>query len=200
MSLTGVRCPSRASGFYNAGSKLATGEQLELGDYLAFAAPSGAAGRAIVSKFGKGFVAPVNAVDGIVIDVYGKLIRRTDVAGQAHHLNQHAAFRFVIAHADGVSVKLRGNAFSEVGSPHYNAHESMESFWDIFRRGGMDAGNLPTNSQYNRALYNSLQESGLSPTESLKAVQAAKRQQLDVGLRGRDLVPRLPGRINQTPR
>lgn len=136
----------------------------------------------------------------ISIDGYGTLSRRADIPGQAHHLNQNAAFRDVIPLSDGVSVKLRGNAFSEAGSPHYNAHESMESFWGIFRRGGMDVNNLPTNSQYNRALYNGLQESGLSPAEELRAVQAAKRQQLDAGLRGRDLVPRLPGRINQTPR
>jgi len=144
------------------------------------------------------FSAPVRgAADDLVIDVYGNLSRRTDIPGQAHHLNQDAAFRSRIAHADGVSVKLEGNAFRDVGSPHYNAHDSMESFWDIYRRGGMDAGNLPTNSQYNRALYNGLQESGLSPSEALRAVQAAKRQQLDAGLRGSDLVPRLPGRIGQ---
>lgn len=47
---------------------------------------------------------------------------------------------------------------------------------------------------------NGLQESGVSPAEALRAVQAAKRQQLDAGLRGSDLVPRLPGRINQTQR
>ena len=87
-----------------------------------------------------------------MIDSYGVLRRRSDLPGQAHHLNQDAAFRSRIAQSDGVSVKLEGNAFTDVGTPHYNAHESMESFWDIYRRGGMDAGNLPTNSQYNRAL------------------------------------------------
>ena len=66
--------------------------------------------------------------------------------------------------------------------------------------GGMDAGNLPTNSQYNRALYNGLQESGLSPAEALQAVQAAKLQQLGSGLRGSDLVPRIPGRMGQARR
>lgn len=135
-----------------------------------------------------------------MIDSYGVLRRRSDIPGQAHHLNQDAAFRSRIAQSEGVSVKLEGNAFTDVGTPHYNAHESMESFWDIYRRGGMDAGNLPTNSQYNRALYNGLQESGLSPAEALRAVQAAKAQQLGAGLRGSDLVPRLPGRINQVPR
>ena len=75
----------------------------------------------------------------------------------------------------------------------------MESFWDIYRRGGMGEGSRPTNSQYNRALYNGLQESGLSPAEALRAVQAAKAQQLGAGLRGSDLVPHLPRRINQVP-
>ncbi|HUG66750.1 MAG TPA: polymorphic toxin-type HINT domain-containing protein, partial [Pirellulaceae bacterium] len=140
------------------------------------------------------------SADDMVIDSYGVLRRRSDIPGQAHHLNQDAAFRQRIAQRDGVSVKLEGNAFTDVGMPHYNAHESMESFWDIYRRGGMDAGNLPTNTQYNRALYNGLQESGLSPAEALRAVRAAKAQQLGAGLRGSDLVPRLPGRINQVPR
>jgi hypothetical protein len=52
--------------FYNTGSKLAAGEQLELGDYLAFSAPAGFAGKKtvdwIVSKFGKGFVASKGAL------------------------------------------------------------------------------------------------------------------------------------------
>jgi RHS repeat-associated protein len=156
----------------------------------------------LTDDLGRAF-APIRgagAADDLVIDSYGVLRRRSDIPGQAHHLNQDAAFRSRIAQREGASVKLEGNALTGVGTPHYNAHESMESFWDIYRRGGMDARNLPTNSQYNRALYNGLQESGLSPADALRAVQAAKAQQLRAGLRGSDLVPRLPGRINQVPR
>ncbi len=145
-------------------------------------------------------ISRAGTADDLVLDSYGVLRRRGDIPGQAHHLNQNAAFRDRIPQSDGVSLKLVGNAFTDVGTPHYIAHESMESFWDIFRRGGIDAGNLPTNSQYNRALYNGLQESGLSSAEALRAVQAAKAQQLSAGLRGSDLVPRLPGRINQVSR
>ncbi len=141
-----------------------------------------------------------NATQQIVFGAYGVLRHGTDIPGQAHHLNQDAAFRSRIPRCEGVSAKLEGNAFTDVGTPHYNAHESMESFWDIYRRGGMAAGNLPTNSQYNRALYNGLQESGLSAAEALRAVQAAKAQQLSAGLRGSDLVPKLPGRLNQVAR
>jgi len=140
------------------------------------------------------------AADNPVIDSCGVLRRRSDIPGQTHHLNQDAAFRSRIAQNDGVAIKLEGNAFTDVGAPHYNAHESKESFWDIYRRGGMDAGNLPTNRQYNRVLYNGLQESGLTPAKALRAVQAAKAQQIRARLRGTDLVPQLPGRINQVPR
>lgn len=193
-----------AHGFYESGSKFANGEPLHWTDYASFLPLGGAASSrfkdAIASR---GSIFPTGVAanrDDLVIDAYGFLRLRSDITGQAHHLNQDAAFRDRIGKAQGISVKLDGNAFTDLGTPHYNAHESLEAFWDIYRRGGIDAGNRPSINLYNRALYNGLQESGLSPADALRAVQAAKAQQLQAGLRGSDLVPRLPNRINQVPR
>ena len=55
----------------------------------------------------------------------------------------------------------------------------------------------PSLKMYNRALYNSLERARLSPGDALQAVKAAKRQQLNVGLRGSDDVPTIPRRMNQ---
>ena len=73
----------------------------------------------------------------------------------------------------------------------------------MYRRGtatrpeGMLFRRVPTNSQYNRALYNSLQEAGWTPADALQAVREAKAQQLHYGLRGWRDVPNLPNPMNQ---
>lgn len=46
---------------------------------------------------------------------------------QAHHLNQDATFRSLMPSLQELALGLRGNAFTDVGSP-YNAHEIMERF------------------------------------------------------------------------
>jgi RHS repeat-associated protein len=127
---------------------------------------------------------------------YDILKNDESVIGQAHHLNQNAAYRDVIPQGEGVATGLEGNAFTDVGTPHYNAHESMESFWNDFR----ESGQLPTNLQYTQALANSLRAAGLSEAEVQQAVQAAIQQRVQYGLLGGMPVPRLPGRINQVAR
>lgn len=57
-----------------------------------------------------------------VVDEYGILKNDKSISGQAHHLNQNAAYRDVIPPEKGVSVKLEGNAFTQPGTPHYDAH------------------------------------------------------------------------------
>ena len=109
----------------------------------------------------------------------------------------------VIPQNEGVATKLVGDAFFDPGTPHYIAHDTMEGFWDTYRRAsggrpeGMLFGKVPTNSQCNRALYNSLQEAGWTPADALRAVRHAKAQQLEYGLRGWHEVPNLPNPINQ---
>ena len=126
-----------------------------------------------------------------------KTLKSTGNPAQAHPLNQDAAYRSMIPHSKGEAWLLVGNAFSGKGTAHYNAHSSMESFWEQYRTGSL-VGNLPTNRQYEIALARSLRNAGLSPSEIKTAVQSARNQRLSYGLSQSDDVPRLPGRINQS--
>jgi RHS repeat-associated protein len=140
------------------------------------------------------------AKSDLKIASYNELKNDASIPGQAHHLNQNAAYNEIIPTGEGVSTKLEGNAFTDVDSPHYNAHESLEEFWDQFRPGGDRYRELPTNLEYTQALADSLQAAGLSEAEVQQAVRAAVQQQLDYGLLGGMSVPRIPGRINQVAR
>ena len=122
---------------------------------------------------------------------------KTPGVGQSHHLNQDAVFKSVINTNEGLAIKLEGNAFTEIGSPHYEAHRSLESVYNQFRRGGEFYGEVPTNLQYSRALLNSLQDAGLTRTQALDAVRASIRQRIDAGQLGGLEIPRIPNRINQ---
>jgi RHS repeat-associated protein len=147
--------------------------------------------------------APAPPDDGPVFGPYGTL-RNSPISGQAHHLNQNSVFNSVIPVNQGVSTKLVGDAFNQPGTPHFEAHDTMEGFWDMYRAAsptrpqGMLFDETPTNSQYNRALYNSLQESGWTPQQAIQAVRQAKAQQLQYGLRGWQPVPNKPNPTNQT--
>jgi hypothetical protein len=137
------------------------------------------------------------AEDVSKIGPYRELSKDTSIPGQAHHLNQDAAFRDVIPSGEGASTKLEGNAFTEVDSPHYNAHESLESFWDQYRGTGIEP---PSNLQYTKALADSLRAAGKSEGEVQQAVKAAIQQRVDYNLLGGEAVPRIPGSINQKAR
>jgi hypothetical protein len=79
----------------------------------------------------------------------------------------------------------------------FEAHASLERFWNQFRRGGARYGQLPTSLEYTRALQQSLRDAGLAEHQVFIAVRAAVRQRIEYGLLGGQPVPRLPGRINQ---
>ena len=66
----------------------------------------------------------------ILVEPYRKLSKNKEIPGQAHHLNQNAAFKDVIPQNEGLSIKLEGNIRKDIGSPHYKAHESLEEFLD----------------------------------------------------------------------
>ncbi|WP_291581479.1 hypothetical protein [Clostridium sp. UBA6640] len=134
--------------------------------------------------------------DDILIQRRGTLKNNKNIVGQSHHLNQDAAFRDVIPTKEGVAIKLEGNIFTDIGSQHYNAHKSMEEFWSQYRNGGELYGLKPEMAQYNKALYESLQNAGLSKEQSIQAMREAVRQQLDYRLTSKMNVPRIPGRIN----
>ena len=44
--------------------------------------------------------------DGILVEAYKILRKNKAISGQAHHLNQNAAFKDVIPHKEGLSIKL----------------------------------------------------------------------------------------------
>ena len=133
----------------------------------------------------------------ITIDSYHNMSTNPQTVGQAHHLSQDAAFGSIIPRNEGLSVDLVGNAFTDVGSPHYEAHKSMEQFWNRYRKNGDLSGTRPTVGEYNSALFKSLQSGGLSDTNAKYAVLSAYSQQKTYGFSNKDLVPRIPGRLNQ---
>ncbi|MGE7716627.1 T7SS effector LXG polymorphic toxin [Priestia megaterium] len=135
-------------------------------------------------------------IDELLIDTYANMRKNKEVTGQAHHLSQDAAFRDVIPRKEGLAIELSGNIFKDIGSPHYSAHESLEAFWNSYRRNGESFGEIPMVSEYNDALYESLKSAGLSDTQSQQAVQRAFEQQVSYGLNKDSFVPRIPGRIN----
>ncbi len=140
---------------------------------------------------------PIKGGSNVKIDTYKNMVKDPTVTGQAHHLSQDAAFRDVIPKQEGLSIELEGNAFTDIGSQHYNAHNSLEGFWNNYRKGGDFYGEMPTVGEYNRALYNSLGNAGISKMDSAYSVLEAFKQQRGFGLSNTDFVPRIPGRINQ---
>jgi hypothetical protein len=108
--------------------------------------------------------------------------------GQAHHLNQNAAYRDVIPKSEGLSVDLKGNILKDIGAPHTSAHRSLEGFWDRFR----GTASVPTNLEYTRALQQSLRAAGYTEAEVQHAVRASIRERLNYGLLGGQPVPRVP--------
>jgi hypothetical protein len=128
---------------------------------------------------------------GLVVGRYGT-VKDLAIPGQAHHLNQAAAYRGVIPFDEGVSIKLPGNIVTDAGAPHTNAHLSMEGFWNQYR----GTRSVPTNLQYTQSLQQSLRASGQLPEAQVQqAVRAAIRERIQYGQLGGMPVPRVPGPI-----
>jgi hypothetical protein len=132
---------------------------------------------------------------------YGDMSGALPAGEQANHLNQDAAFRSIIPKREGVAVAMRGNAFTEPQTPHYKFHKSLETFWEQYRRKGARKGALygkrPTSRQYGAALRQALIAAGYSAEEADDLAEQAARQRRACGLQDDDLVPRIPGRMNQ---
>ena len=137
----------------------------------------------------------VEGSSDILVEPYRKLSRNKEIPGQAHHLNQNAAFSDVIPHKEGLSIKLEGNIRKDIGSPHYKAHESLEQFWDQYRHAGELRGKTPTMAEYNVALEKSLVDAGLTPNQAKDVVSKAMEQQISYGLTAEKFVPRIPGKM-----
>ena len=135
---------------------------------------------------------------GIKVASYNNMRNDPNVTGQSHHLSQNAVFKNAIPQGDGLCVELNGNAFSEIGSPHYEAHNSLERFWNQYRPGGGVYREYPTIGEYNRAVYDSLLSTDkFTPQEAAYAVRKAYEQQRSVGFMNSDFVPRIPGKLPQ---
>ena len=136
------------------------------------------------------------AGDEPALGPHGKL-KNDPRPGQSHHLNQDAAYRDLIPRDSGAAIKLQGNAFTEPGTPHYEAHKSLENFWNRYRKGGELYREVPTNLQYTQALKHSLESTGMSPEQVKAAVKYSIQNRIEHGALGGQNVPRIPGRINQ---
>lgn len=133
----------------------------------------------------------------IKVEEYKDMKKITSVDGQAHHLSQDAAFRDVIPTKKGLTIELKGNAINDVESPHYRAHASLEKFWNQYRINGEFQGKSVKIGDYNKAVYDSLVEAGISKPDAAYAVRRAYMQQRYYGLINSGFVPRIPGRLNQ---
>lgn len=80
--------------------------------------------------------APSSAGGNLVVDEYGRLAARTDLPGQAHHLNQATAYRDVVPVRQGQSVKLQGNILMDAGAQHTRAHNSGSGILAIVQEEG----------------------------------------------------------------
>lgn len=92
---------------------------------------------------------------------------------------------------------MRGNAFKDVGSPHFEFHSVLESFWNQYRKGGEFFGSLPTNIQYGNAVTNALKSSGLKSSEAGTLSNQAAQNRAFYGIVETDTVPRIPSRLPQ---
>jgi hypothetical protein len=142
----------------------------------------------------------VGSKEKVTVKKYGEW--KYDKSGkQKHHLNQDAAFKKdgngkqVIPSDEGYTIELEGNAFKDVGSPHFMAHKTMEEFFNRYRKGDKK-GLIPTNAEYNVALYKSLRKAGLTEKQTLDVVEKARSQRLKYGLQDDDPIPKIPGQIN----
>lgn len=128
---------------------------------------------------------------------YGDLKRKSSAGMQANHLNQNAAFRDIIPEADGVAVAMLGDAITGFGTPHFKFHQSLERFWEPYRKGQALFGKTPTNAQYGQALKQALRDAGISADEAERLAAEAAEHRRAYGLQEADFVPRIPGRLNQ---
>jgi hypothetical protein len=117
---------------------------------------------------------------------------------QAHHLNQGAVYNSSFPYRSGQSILMQGNAITDAGSPHFEAHASLENWWTQYREGGDLYGQRPTNSQYGQALNQSLLDAGLSPSDADKYAEIARQQRIANGAADNMSVSKIPKPLNQS--
>ncbi len=140
----------------------------------------------------------INNNGQVNIDTYYNMTHGQKVPGeQAHHLSQNAAFKQYIPKDEGMSIGVKGNAFKDKGSEHYDVHKSMETFWNDYRKGGSKYGQNPTVGQYNRAMYDSLVYARFTNSTAAYAQYRASAQQKQYGLNNSTKLMYIPRRMGQ---
>ena len=111
-----------------------------------------------------------------------------------HHLNQVAAYGTKINRWRSVSIgSMRGGITGPTANlAHVGAHEYMEGWWNLFRRGGPFHRMRPTNAQYTAAQLRALRHARLSEAQARFAIRAAIRERVGAGLLGGLEVPAVP--------
>lgn len=150
-------------------------------------------------RYDKGYKNP-NKINYDEFGEYGDLKKRKDTKGQAHHLNQNAIYRDVIPPNKGISIDLEGNAFADIDTEHYLAHEYTEKFLDNYRYGGVKHPQLPTNGELALAVRESLIYAGKSTAVADYAYSIARKQRLEYNLGDDDEIPRMSRKIYQKKR
>ena len=122
---------------------------------------------------------------------YSELQNNKNIVGQAHHINQNAAYASVIPRPDGVSVKLPGNIFKDPNAQHTIVHRELEKFWDRYR----GSETKPTNMQYSYAVYKALVTADIDSKDAMEIVRTGIQQRVHYGLVGGEAVPKVPSKI-----
>ena len=117
--------------------------------------------------------------------------KNQNIVGQAHHINQNAAYGSVIPQQDGVSVKLLGNISKDPDAQHTIVHRELEKFWDQYR----GSKTKPTNMQYTYAVYKALVAADIDSKDAMEITRASIQQRVHYGLVGGETVPKVPNKI-----
>lgn len=135
----------------------------------------------------------------MIIGAYGDLdLRGTGL--QKNHLNQNAAFNTRIDRSEGIAIAMKGNAVTDIDTPHYNFHESLESFWNKYRKGGEFSGTTPTSGQYGAAVEKALVAAGYKAPAARAIQQFASDQRATARIGVNEPVPNIPKPMGQKKR
>lgn len=78
------------------------------------------------------------------------------------------------------------------GTPHWEFHAELDTFWAQYRPNGALWGRRPTCAQYDTALRAALAKAGYTESEVTILAVAAQEQRVKYGLTSSDPVPRIP--------
>jgi len=118
-----------------------------------------------------------------------KILQRTGM--QADHLNVAAIYGDKTPYSQGLTTPMTGSPFgaANIGKLHYEAHWSLENFFDLYRSDGPFSNERPTNDQFIAARKQSFINAGLTKNEAEFLAKKMKEEQTQAGLIGSDPIP-----------